>query len=327
MKLLCPWCQQVINNVPDEDAGKAVNCPMCHKAFEAPKPYVAPVLEKAPEVAVYPVQAVTPPAPPVSPAITQATIPVPVSPPSSPPKSFNKTPSDADFPPTERVFHGITLHPELLPWIPAIALTLALILTMFRWAGSFPAGYPAYTQNAWQALFADFSSDPVAEDALKMGPEIKEKIRSNWWMLPYLPLVLGGVVVAWAGPIIKRLHIDLPPVVGKLLPYRPLLLAVFAVFTWLLISLQWANGFGIERAITELGQVHHAETKAAAKTPEQMQRWEMAVAKDLGGYQLQTTTYLRLAWLVHLLAALAVGLEAAGSLRKHNTPVRVGIEV
>lgn len=326
MKLLCPWCQQVVPNVPEEAAGKAIDCPSCGKAFTAPVQYVAPVIEKASEVPTYPVQSVPTPAP-KAPMVEAAVSLVPASTPDLSGKSFNTLPASGSGGASTRVFRGITLHPELLPWIPAIALTLALILSMFRWAGSYPAGYPAYTQNAWQALFADFSKDAVAEDELKLEAKIKEKIKSNWWLLLYLPLVLGGVVIAWAGPAMNLLKFPLPAVITKIWPYRPVLLAAIAVFTMLLISVQWVNGFGIERAITELGQADHAEAKIAANTPEKLQRWEMTVAKELGGFQLQTTTWLRLAWVAHLLAALAVGLEAAGSLRKHNTPIRVGVEV
>lgn len=328
MKLMCPWCQQIMTNVPDEDAGKAINCTSCGKAFAAPQNYVAPVVEKSPEPSTYQIQ---------SPPVKTPKAPLPAEPPLLAPTSApdasakfapSTTPNQFGSQSAEgRVFRGITLRPEILPWIPAIALTLALILSMFRWVGSYPAGYPAYTQNAWQALFGDFSKDAVAEDEFKLETKIKEKIKMNWWLLPYLPLLLAGVVIAWAGPAMNLIKFPLPPVVLKIWPYRPVLLAAVAVFTLMIISAQWANGFGIEKALIDLGEVDHAETKSAATTPEKLQRWEMKVAKEIGGYQLQTTTPLRLAWLAHLLTVLAVGLEAAGALRRNNSAIRVGFEV
>ncbi|WP_020470922.1 hypothetical protein [Zavarzinella formosa] len=325
MRLLCPFCQQVIT-LPDNEAGKAVNCPLCKQAFQAPQPYIPLAAEK-------PVESPAPAPAPPSPAPVYRTQQVDIKPvtpaslPEMPSKSFDNLPDIPGVPTGPGVFHGITLYPEVLAWIPAVALTLALLLTFFRWAGAYPAGYPAYTQTPWQALFAGFTSDAVAEDTIKLEGEIKEKIKSNWWMLFYFPLLLGGIAVAWAGPVVSGLKIKLPDVVKKFWPYRPALLAIFAVFTLLLLSVQWVNSFGIEKAITELGEARHVEAKAAVKTPEQLQRWEMGVARDLGGFQLQTTSWLRLAWFAHLLAALAVGLEAVGTLRGKRPPIRVGIQV
>jgi hypothetical protein len=328
MRLLCPFCQQVIN-LPDNEAGKAVNCPLCKQAFQAPQPYIPLAADKPPTPVPTSTSAQSPP-PADAVYRTQQVDVTPVTPASAPPmpsKSFDNLPDIPGVPAGPGVFHGITLKPELLAWIPAVALTVAFLLTFFRWAGSYPAGYPAYTQNPWQGLFATFTVDPVAEDAMKMEGEIKDKIKSNWWLLFYFPLLLGGIVVAWAGPVVNGLKIKLPGAASKFWPHRPALVAVFTVFTLLILSAQWVSGFGIEKAITSLGEARHAETKAASNTPEKTQRWEMAVARDLGGFMLQTTTWLRFVWLAHLLAALAVGLEAVSSLRTKHPPIRVGIQV
>lgn len=315
MRLLCPFCQQTLT-LPDDQAGKAVNCPHCSQAFQAPQPYIPLAADPpaAPAPATHPAVA----GPPLR---TQA---VDITPVSSAP-SFDNLPMLPGVPAGPGTFRGLTLRPEVLAWVPAVALTIALILTFCRWAGSYPAGYPAYTQNGWLALFASFSSDAVAEDMLKMEGKIQEKIKTNWWLMFYFPLLIFGVVVAWAGPVVSVLKLKLPAFAQKLWPYRPALAAVFAVFTLLLLSVQWANGFGIERAITELAEAEFAESKAAANTPEKLQRWEMRTSAAVASMQLRTTSWLRLSWLAHLLAALAVGLEAVTALRGHRPPIRVGV--
>lgn len=312
MRLLCPFCQQVLT-LPDDQAGKAVNCPKCSQAFQAPQPYI-PLAADPPAAA----------APAVTPGPPLRTQEVDITPMSSAP-SFDNLPRLPGVPAGPGTFRGLTLRPEVLAWVPAVALTVALILTGFRWAGAYPAGYPAYTQTAWGALFAGVTSDSVAQDEMKLEGKIQEKIKSNWWLLFYFPLLLAGVAVAWAGPVLAGLKVKLPGFAQKLWPYRPALVAVFAVFTLLLLSVQWANGFGIERAIRDLTEAEHAESKAAANTPEKMQRWEMKASADAARLQVQTTTWLRLAWLAHFIAALAVGLEAVTALRGDRPPLRVGV--
>ncbi len=79
----------------------------------------------------------------------------------------------------------------------AICLTLALVLTFFKWTGSFPAGYAAYTQNAWQALFGTMSADPVSDKLFEMEATLKDRLASSWWLLPYLILLIPAVVLVW----------------------------------------------------------------------------------------------------------------------------------
>lgn len=363
MRLLCPFCQKVVE-IKDDMAGKAVNCLHCSQAFQAPQLYVTPTVTPiAPPSShgVYPVvgeqqtrqmpmvQPVIPQMPPSTVGPGAATIPVQVTPVTSAPSVPLLPPVDGSFPslpsqpsinivtpgPTAAVtglhdgptaFHSLAIQPRVLSWIPAIAMFFLFVLSFFSWVGAYPAGYAAYTQNAWRALFASFGKDLVAEDVFKLETKLKEVITTDWLMLLYLPLLLLGLLLAWIGPIRDLLKLKLPPVVERIWLYRPALLAVVAVFSLLIVSFQWTRTFGIERAITEIATKDHLEAKANAKTDEQKQRWEMRVAQDVGAYELQTTTWLRMVWLLHVLVGLAVALEAVIALRGKQLPIRIGVE-
>jgi hypothetical protein len=91
----------------------------------------------------------------------------------------------------------------------------------------------------------------------------------------------------------------------------------------LLLMAQWASGFGLQRAVNDWVESEFAETKAAANTPEKLQRWEMQVAMKKGEYHVKTTPWLRLALLMHLIATAAVVTEAGLTLRGKKPPPRL----
>jgi hypothetical protein len=91
----------------------------------------------------------------------------------------------------------------------------------------------------------------------------------------------------------------------------------------LVLLAQWASGFGLQRAVNDWIESEYADTKAAANTPEKLQRWEMEVAMKKGEYHVKTTPWLRLTLLLHLVAAGAVLAEAGLMLRGRKPPPRV----
>lgn len=313
MRLLCPHCTQAIT-IADSEAGKEIDCPLCKQRFAAPQlfappaPYAvapAPVVEPKPAVAM----------PPVVPEVAQ-TSPAPES------TAAPKPPAT----PGSRRSCWLTVCPNVLAWIAPAALLVAFILSFFSWAGMYPAGYSAYTQNAWLALFASVSADPVAEDELKLLTDIKDRLRTSWWLLPYLPLLLLGVAAAWAGVIASRLKLKLPSVVQSFWQYRSAAIGVLSVLMLFFVMAQWSAGIGLQRAIHDRIEAEHATAKAEANTPEKMQRWEMKVAMQQGAYQVRTTIWLRLVVLSHAIAAIAIVLEAWMLLRGDRSPPRIGLE-
>jgi hypothetical protein len=174
-------------------------------------------------------------------------------------------------------------------------------------------------------LFAGLSEDAVAEEEMKVGKELSEAIKSNWWLLPYLVMLLPAFALAVAGPVLALTQPKFPPVVEKLLHYRPVILAGLAIFTMIFIAAQWSRGFSLERAVREKVEAQFAEEKAKVKTPEQEKRWEMKYGKEWNAWSVQTTTALRFAFLLHLLAAFAVATEAGLQLRGKKAPPRIGV--
>ncbi len=361
MKLICPGCYKLFDT-PDFLTGKSVNCTFCGYSFTAPEDFSAkksvnkapapsegsptaatnlakgtPVtgLEEAPkpsptqssEPLTYGLQEMPAVAPPASQAQpTPAVLPELASPSPSPLGSESIPASSAPKPIAPPQTYWLTLNLSFAIWIPGIALSIAFLLTFFRWAGLYPADYPAYTQNAWQALTAGLSKDPVAEDHYKMEKDLRARLESNWWLLPYLPLLILTMLLALAGPILKRSQWKLPNNLEKFWPYRPALLVVLSVVLLLLLVIQWSNGFGINQAVVKDAQIKNHEAMEKANTPEKIQRIEMDIAKDWGGKHPQTTTWLRLAVLAHIVATLGAFLEGFSYLRGNKPPPKIGIE-
>ena len=320
MRLLCPFCQKAIT-VPDSEAGKPVDCPECGQEFAAPQLYTpapAPLSEPSGPVA-------KPSTPPVLAPVPETYV------------SDRDADEDRDLPtlpPPDRELSGyahmrsVTLDPRVIRWIPAVALLLAFILTMFPWNGLYPAGYPAFTQNAWQGPPGWMYRDQVADDELrigeaKLGDELDKHLHTSWWLIPYLVLFIPTVLLAVAGPIVDLAKVKLPPGLEAAWQYRPALLGVLTVVTLLFLVIQWASGFGLQRAVNDRVEAEYADQKAAANTPEKLQRWEMKVAMAKGAYHVRTTPWLRLAVLMHLLAAAAVLAEAGLMLRGKKAPPRL----
>jgi hypothetical protein len=336
MRLLCPFCQKQIT-VADIEAGKSVECPLCHQTFPAPYLHVTPPSSEAPvttgttteaEPAFVAKHTLTP-----TPTPSPYTLETNGTPPITPPPAATPTPRERpkSAPNVEQELSGlqtvksfpIELH--VVRWIPALALTVIFILSFFSWVGMYPGGYPAYTQHGWQGLFADLSHDPVAEDEWKLGADLRERLKSSWCLLPYFLLLLPTLVLAWMGPILTFAKPKLPPIVEKIVQYRSALLAVLAFFMLLAIGVQWARGFGLEHAVYSRLDEKAAEAKTTANTPDKLQRWEMKYDSDLGAYNLRTTTALRFVFWLHVLALIVVAIEAGLQLRGNKPAPRVGV--
>lgn len=321
MRLLCPFCQKAIT-VPDSESGKAVNCPECNQQFAAP-------LLTTPSPA-----AASPPPPPPP--------PLPPSPPSSAPVHETYVASEPSgwqgqseglpsLPQADREMSGfgrmvsVPLEGKIIRWIPAAALFLILILTFFSWNGMYPAGYAAYTQNAWQGLLGWISWDDVAEDEMKIGNDLKERVHSSLWLLPYLLLLFPTLVLAIAGPVIDVAKLKIPLNIEQLWKYRPAALGALTLLMLLFLLAQWASGFGLQNAVSERIEADTAEKKAQANTPDKRQRWEMNVAAMRGMFHVKTTPWMRLTVLLQLLATAAVAAEVGLALRGNKPPPRVGV--
>lgn len=314
MRLLCPFCQKPIT-VADSEAGKTVNCPECREQFAAPQLF-------APPPAAYD--------PPGRPAWAPTPPPMPETfrEPAERPEAIEAR-DLPDLPSPDRELSGyrrmvsLPMKPEVIRWIPAGAMTLVFLLTLFPWNGMYPGGVPAYTQSAWQCLFGGFSYDAVAEAVMNFQPRLEDKVKSNLWILPYLLLLVPALALAWVGPIIEVGKGKLPPAIEPYWKYRSAALGALLLFMFLLLMAQVATGFGIQKAADEIADEFFKDEIASAKTPEQIQRLEIKTDGLKGSWRVRTTTWLKLAIFFHIVATLAAAGEAGLALRGQKPPPRV----
>jgi hypothetical protein len=107
--------------------------------------------------------------------------------------------------------------------------------------------------------------------------------------------------------------------------FRAMVLGALVIMMLLFFMAQWASGLGLQRAVESRLEDQHAKDKADANTPEKMQRWEMKVAKAKAADQVHTTPWMRLTFLLQLLAALAVVADAGLTLRGTKPAPRVAV--
>ena len=314
MRLLCPYCQKPIT-VADSEAGKTVNCPECREQFAAPQLFTPPP---------------TPYEAPGRPGWAPSPPPMPETHREAPERPEPMESRDLPELPTPdrelsgyRKIRSVPMKPEVIRWIPPAAMTLVFLLTLFPWDGLFPGGNSAYTQNAWQCLFGSVSYDPVAERLMGFQSKLEERVHSNLWLLPYLFLLVPALVLAWAGPIVEVAKIKIPPNIEPYWKYRSAALAALLFFMFLLLLLQCATGFGIQRGVEQYIDDQFTLEKASAKTPEEIQTLEMKMDGIRGSMRVRTTTALRLAIFFHLIAALAALGELGLALRGDKSPPRV----
>lgn len=300
LKLLCPNCMKSVS-VPDDAAGKDAPCPECGKPISVPARY-------------YPVVGPTPMPPvPLPPPPNIAGSTSSVFAPNSPP------PEALALPTGYIRARGFTISPCVVAWIPAVSLSLILVLTLVPWVGVYPGGHPVYTQSAWRAITGRPTQSFQLEELLLKelpAPSVYVRTSPDWLiMLPYILALLLAVALAWA----ERLN---PPVVSKRLPglwpYRIPILAVLAITTLLLLVTEATRGFGLERAMeSAVNDKFEATRQAAGASPGDPRKIDFSQQRELAMYGLERTGWFCLVLCLHVLAVLAIlgrfGLERRGS--------------
>ncbi len=320
MRQICPNCQQSVT-IPDNEAGKTVPCPACQQPFAIPALFTPTVFEPPPPLPAPSIPAIE------APTISTAPEPTTTATPSTTEEVPSAPPSAAapSLPEGYTQICSLPLRRAVCHWLSPVCLTLIFILTFFNWVGMYPAGYAAYTQNGWQALFADMSADPVSEKEWKMEGQLNEWMRSSWWLLPYVVLLIIGVLFAWGEPLANRLNWRLPTVVESMWRFRPTLLIACTGITLFFLLVQTAAGFGLDRALHRQVQEKYKEARSDAKTPEEIQKVEMQIAADLGKQCLRTTIWLKLTIVLHIVALAAVIGETLLIHRGDKPPPRIGV--
>ena len=334
MNLACPHCQQILT-VPEQNAGQQMNCPLCSNAFQVPVlPSAAnepPVLGDIPaEIPLAPLPPSPQPTPaPASPGEEESmyrVVPEPPKPPPPPPPprrepSVAKAPEEplrqprpVPLPPSPPSTgyakrHVFQVRPSALPWITAISLGLLFISWFFSWVGSYPGGYRVYTQNTFEILGGGLSTDPVGDKVLRMDDQLRQNISVDLLLLLYFPAVLVALALAVAALVFRGDRSRLLPALQQIWPWRTMIIAATATFAFLILLLQLWIGFGLENGFAKVVNAKLEPKRAAATTPEEVQKFEIERGSELGRFVIERTWFFRLAILCHLVAIAAVAID------------------
>lgn len=333
MRLICPHCMSGVT-VPDDAAGKDATCPNCGKSFPTPARYSAEVMSPPPPLPPPPAPVVTEVAPPTPPAVTAPPAPPGYVPPTPPPMTGTGfLPSEPSAKPqaagaTVEGYEksvGITISPKVVAWLPAILLTIVFVFTFFPWVGCYAGGSPVYSQRPWGAMF---NSTPNRNFKLEGGTipgGWLDKKKGDWeLMLPFFLALILAVVFAWAERGFGALDPRKIPPLAKLWPWRTAVIAGCASLALTLLLVQWANGFGMERAIKQhVAEKFTAEREKAGDSPEARGKVEYDQEQEFNRYGLEHTTWFYLALVCMLLAVSAVMTRAALDNRGNKPPPKL----
>lgn len=325
MRLTCPACQSGVT-VPDSESGKEVTCPNCKATFPAPElmttysvadpselfpqppkpepkpePVAEPAMEIKPETAPAPVPATPPPV-----SVPEFGEPARDTSPELPKSPVSKLPSEYQH------LFSFGIQHRVVVWVPAVCMTLAFFLTFFNWVGLFPGGRTAYSQNAWQAMAANFSSDPVCEQVLKMESTINKQIRTSWFLVFYLLALFPAVVLTWFGHVVTRYGLlkKMPSLVREMWHLRTQVLVGLTAVTLALLLLQSWVGFGLTNGLKRGVEAEFGKRlEEAANNSVELEKVRVEMDVKLHNYHVETTFWLRLALYAHILAVLSIAIE------------------
>ena len=321
MNLLCPNCQKPLT-VAEQYAGQPMRCPLCAGTFTVPALPQTPPPPSPPPPAPAETYAfkdpVAPPPPP--PGLNfESAPPVPKppasftgAPPSGPPPAY--TDEQPTFPatPTPEGYHRkytAWFSPRVLQYVAPVCLLVVFVLTFFAWTGVYPGGVPDAWQNAWQAAFAGYSTDPDAASIVPPFPKDGEPgvdfllIFYVLLLIPTLLITLGCLALAFVHPS------KLPPAAYPLLPWRWGVVAALNLILLLFLVLQLAFGFSLENnyiAAKDKEVAVKAEKRTeAATTPEQRKD---AIDRGRARQEVSRTVWLDLVLLFSILAVIGAAL-------------------
>jgi hypothetical protein len=218
----------------------------------------------------------------------------------------------------------IFISDKALRFLPPACLVLIFFLTIFTsWVGIYPGGLPAITQSAWGAAFGGYS-EPGGKDMQKIikfptreqladmneDKEAKDRVQDphpGWspLLILYLLLFLLALLLSIAITVLPFLNLQLPPQVQQFLPWQWAALAGLNAVLLLFLGLQMLLGFSLENNF-EAYVRSRPEYKKEAKSDFEQKRMDV----DRGGRiaYVQRTIWLRLAFFLQLVAAVAAGL-------------------
>jgi hypothetical protein len=257
-------------------------------------------------------------APDVKPPTPSSTATTTTPPP--PPPSTAPSPSAEGYSRTPTVW----LSPNVLRWVPAVALLLVFVLQFFPWVGLYPGGVPGMTQSAWGAAFGSCNPDPDLAPVLQSmqkgeKPEDNAIPGASVLTIFYLLLFFPALVVTVAVLLydLNVIPVKLPPQVDKLLPWRWGIVAVVNLVLLFFLSLQLLFGFSLDSRYRDWVE-HQVQSKEGKRTDEQK------LAEVYRGKMLEDlthTVWLKFVILFHVLATVAAVLMYVLQQRGDRRPL------
>lgn len=350
MKLICPRCMKSVP-VPDDFSGTEVACPSCDKPFAVPARYNPAVLadpSPAASPATPPVPATTSPVPPIpprpqEPATMSPEVPpvgpttpagyVPPPPPVVPPPlpvapATQVTPTaPVPTPPLPAGYvreRTLTINAKVVAWLPAVLLTLALVLTFFPWVGSHLGGAAVDSQGPWRAMFGSINRNATLEERMAVDMRWLDRLRSDWeLMLPFLMALLAATALAWADRGFRSLDPRNIPPLAKFWAWRRTAILGLAGLALVLAVAQSIHGFGMERAIEAVVRENlMKEREEAGNNKSKQLAVDAKVQRELAGYELERSLWMHLSVLSIALAVLTMALYMRLDHRGTKPPPR-----
>jgi hypothetical protein len=208
--------------------------------------------------------------------------------------------------------------------VPPVALVLIFILQFPTWVEVAPGGVPAVWQNAWGAAFGSATPDRDMSDFFPLltekkvreindGRDDKHKEVSTdpgvslltlFYLLPFFLVTLVATLGVAALPYV---HVQLPPQVQQLLPWRWLILTGLNALLLIFLGMQLLLNFDLEtKAKKWIDNRPGIKDREELKENKEVKKAEVKRGEMLEW--LQRTNVLRVVVVLHVLATLAAAL-------------------
>lgn len=324
IRQLCPQCFATVE-LPPEAAGHDTPCPKCGKVIAVPAAYSPSVSTSGGLPGLTPPTS-KPPTPPGTYPMSDPIAPPPgLNPVTVAPPPLVAAPT-VTLPTTDSGMRscGISLNTTWLDWVPAACFTLILLTTFFSWVGTYPGGVRVYSQNPWSALTGGVTTSNLPEDLIQDEKYLETAISGNRWLIIYFPMLLAALLLSWLACLIRNPNINTIPGplawLPKIWDQRFLIISAISASLLFLILIQTWSGYGLETAIKQkVNEQYAKQLEAAASSTPKRQAVEVQMGAELGRYQLQGTTPLNTAIVLHAVALLAI-LGSSWMHKRGNKP-------
>ncbi|MBY0527677.1 MAG: hypothetical protein K2R98_30040, partial [Gemmataceae bacterium] len=223
------------------------------------------------------------------------------SPPAPPPAGYSHT-------------RTYTLNPRLLPWLTPLCLLIIFVLMFFPWVGMYPSGIGVITQNGWNVAFGGFSNSDkvwVKYYGTNETDNIVNQVGVALWLVLYLLVLLPTLVIALAGAMLqnKLIPVELPPAFQNYWSFRPVLLVLLNVAALVFLVFQLVVGLPLEKVTAQEVDKKVSATRPDRPSDEDDLKLKLDAGREVGKFNLETTTWVHLALLLQAVALLGAALE------------------